>query len=130
MSKVDNTIPFAYYKLDGDNNITHVTQNLPKYNPPPVEKPDRITDEQWKEFLNNYQTEEEFNEKSKEYNSILVYDYSPIWDECKRCSISLNRLPRYKFENGSIIPTDEVKNINYDSNKFILNDDGTLTWKK
>ena len=56
-------------------------------------------------------------------------EYSPVWDEAKRCSLDTGSNARYKYDGSTIQPNANVKGIFYDSGSFDLNDDGTLTWK-
>ena len=103
---------FAYFILDTINNIVSVSHVEPKYIPPPSNKLIGISDEDWNTFIANWQTKEEWNEEVRLYhNSLDVEDYSPIWDEAKRCPNSMDNKPRYKYINGEIFPTEDVKNI-------------------
>ena len=56
-------------------------------------------------------------------------DYSPVWDEAKRCPNDKDQNTRYRYDGSTIQPKSNVKSINYDSGSFDLNDDGTLSWK-
>ncbi len=56
-------------------------------------------------------------------------DYSPVWDEAKRCTYDTDKNPRYRYAGSTIQPKSNVQNIDYDSGSFDLNDDGTLSWK-
>ena len=56
-------------------------------------------------------------------------DYSPVWDEAKRCPNDTDKNPRYRYDGSAIQPKSNVQSINYDSGSFDLNDNGTLSWK-
>ena len=56
-------------------------------------------------------------------------DYSPVWDEAKRCVRDKDGNYRYRYAGSTIQPKSNVKNIDYDSGSFDLNNDGTLSWK-
>ena len=56
-------------------------------------------------------------------------DYSPVWDEAKRCPNDTDKNPRYRYAGSTIQPKSNVQSINYDSGSFDLNDNGTLSWK-
>ena len=56
-------------------------------------------------------------------------DYSPVWDEAKRCPNDTDKNPRYRYAGSTIQPKSNVQNIDYDSGSMDINDDGTLTWK-
>ena len=57
-------------------------------------------------------------------------EYSPVWDEAKRCPFDTgsNDL-RYRYDGSTIQPKSNVQSINYDSGSMDINDDGTLSWK-
>ena len=72
------------------------------------------------------------------FASKSIEDYSPVWDEAKRCPFdtgsSLNQETgsndsRYRYDGSTIQPKSNVKSIDYDSGSRIINDDGTLSWK-
>ena len=56
-------------------------------------------------------------------------EYSPVWDEAKRCPNDTDKNPRYRYAGSTIQPKSNVQNIDYDSGSMDINDDGTLTWK-
>ena len=56
-------------------------------------------------------------------------EYSPVWDEAKRCPNDKDQNTRYRYDGSTIQPKSNVQNIDYDSGSMDINDDGTLTWK-
>jgi hypothetical protein len=63
------------------------------------------------------------------FASKSIEDYSPVWDEAKRCTYDTDKNPRYRYAGSTIQPKSNVQNIDYDSGSMDINDDGTLTWK-
>ena len=70
------------------------------------------------------------------FASKSIEDYSPVWDEAKRCtydtssdSLDSEYNSRYRYDGSTIQPKSNVKSINYDSGSMTINDDGTLSWK-
>ena len=63
------------------------------------------------------------------FASKSIEDYSPVWDEAKRCPNDTDKNPRYRYAGSTIQPKSNVQNIDYDSGSFDLNDNGTLSWK-
>ena len=64
------------------------------------------------------------------FASKSIEDYSPVWDEAKRCPFDTgSNDSRYRYDGSTIQPKSNVKSINYDSGSFDLNDNGTLSWK-
>ena len=63
------------------------------------------------------------------FASKSIEDYSPVWDEAKRCTYDTDKNPRYRYAGSTIQPKSNVQSINYDSGSMDINDDGTLTWK-
>ena len=63
------------------------------------------------------------------FASKSLEDYSPVWDEAKRCPNDTDKNPRYRYAGSTIQPKSNVQNIDYDSGSFDLNNDGTLSWE-
>ena len=63
------------------------------------------------------------------FASKSIEDYSPVWDEAKRCPNDKDQNTRYRYAGSTIQPKSNVQNIDYDSGSMDINDDGTLTWK-
>ncbi len=63
------------------------------------------------------------------FASKSIEDYSPVWDEAKRCTYDTDKNPRYRYAGSTIQPKSNVQNIDYDSGSMDINEDGTLTWK-
>ena len=64
------------------------------------------------------------------FASKSIEDYSPVWDEAKRCPFDTgSNDSRYRYAGSTIQPKSNVQNIDYDSGSMDINDDGTLTWK-
>ena len=73
---------------------------------------------------------EDFQQKfTGSFASKSIEDYSPVWDEAKRCTYDTDKNPRYRYDGSTIQPKSNVKSIDYDSGSRIINDDGTLSWK-
>ena len=64
------------------------------------------------------------------FASKSIEDYSPVWDEAKRCPFDTgSNDSRYRYAGSTIQPKSNVQNIDYDSGSMDINEDGTLTWK-
>lgn len=93
-----------WYKIDVDNNIIAVSQLEPMV---------------WSEEL------QEMVSDAPNWQTAPIADYSPLWDEAKRCPNALDGQPRYVLQDGQITPTAAVANIEVHAD-YDLQDDGTL----
>lgn len=111
-----------YYKLDTDNNIIRVLRDLPEYVPKPSYWPPPKPDE-WpadEPYDPKWQTKTEFNAELKLWLSLPIEEYSPLWDEAKRCPFDKDGKPRFKFSNGKIVAGTNLMNIEAREDTLVL----------
>lgn len=112
-----------YYKLDENQNVISVLTTIPE----------RLIQPEWyapiEGMPNPYPTDEEWAVELATWHTLPITEYSPVWDEAKRCVYARDRLPRYRISNGVITPNPNVQDIDFDQGLFEIKQNGILKWK-
>lgn len=103
------------YQCDSDGYVLSVGYEPPIYTTKPAGYPDGV------EWL----TPSQVLEIAAQFHDIP--NYTRMWDEAKRCPFSRAKAPRYQVIDDVLTPTADVLDIDFDSNRWTLNQDGTVT---